>query len=531
MWFDRGESVVHRAGPRLPRCLAMSRTSSPSSAAGCPGSRGLGIGAAAATFLVALAALRLLWASRGWRLVHDAPIMHYVAWQILEGAAPYRDLFDMNLPGVYAAHVLVLATLGPGDLAFRLFDMVLLGLTGAGLWAALRSSGAWGGPAAAALFGLYHVAGGPWLAGQRELLLCALLAWSAAGAIALSGAPARIRPRLSGWPAVALGAAAWVKPHALLLAPLLAWWAGLLSPPEMRGRALAAVGGGLCLPGIALLTWLGWAGGLAAFADITLGYLIPLYGRLGRSDLLHEVAERDYGWIVLLGLLAWAGLGAAALALARRRGSLAVLATGLAYGAAHFWLQGRGWEYHFYPLALFAVAVGGAGLGASVASRRGSLTAMLLIALLVTAAALWTKGQRNLVPAWIEAKLTRVQRVSEGLRPLVSTGDTVQVLDTTDGGIHALLRLKVRQPSRFLYDFHLHHDVGHPYVRRLRAELIGALRARPPAAVVVFAQGWPTGGYERLAGFPELQEWLSTGYRLSEEGDGFRLYVRPVAPR
>ena len=43
---------------------------------------------------------RLLWLSRHWPLVHDAPIMHYLAWRISEGAVPYRDLFDMNFPGV-----------------------------------------------------------------------------------------------------------------------------------------------------------------------------------------------------------------------------------------------------------------------------------------------------------------------------------------------------------------------------------------------------------------------------------------------
>jgi hypothetical protein len=492
---------------------------------------GLQVGVAAAVLLVALAGLRLLWASRGWPLVHDATIMHYVAWRILEGATPYRDLFDMNFPAVYVAHIAVLASLGPGDLAFRLFDVALLGATSAGLWAALRSSGAWGGPSAAALFALYHVAGGPWLAGQRELLLCALLAWSAAGAIALPEASARARPRLAGWTGAALGLAMWVKPHAALLAPFLAGWAWLACPPGTRRRALAAVGVGLVLPGIALLVWIGWAGGLPAFADITLGYLIPLYSRLGRTDLLQELAGRDYGLVGLLGLLAWTGLGAVCLALARRRPALAVLATGLVYGAAHFWVQGRGWEYHFYPLALFAIAVGGAGLGASLATRRPAFTVTLIVALVVTAGALWTKGHRNLAPAWIEAKMARVARVSEALRPLVPAGHTVQVLDTTHGGIHALLRLKARQPSRFLYDFHFHHDVGHPYVGRLRKELMSALRARPPAAVVVFAVGWPAGGYERLAGFPELQDWLSTGYLLSEEGDGYRLYVGRAAPR
>jgi hypothetical protein len=256
-----------------------------------------------------------------------------------------------------------------------------------------------------------------------------------------------------------------------------------------------------------------------------LGYLIPLYSRLGRSDLVHEVALRDYGMGVLIGLALWASLGVAALVRTRRWRELGVLATGAAYGVAHFVVQGRGWEYHFYPLALFATALGGAGLGAAVADGRRALTVLLLLALAGTTGTLWTKGQHNLAPAWIAEKLARVGRVSAALRPVVSAGGTVQVLDTTEGGIHALLRLHARQPSRFLYDFHFHHDVGHPYVRRLRAELMDALRTRRPAAVVVFERGWPAGGYERVAAFPELQRWLLEGYRLAEEGDDYRLYV------
>jgi hypothetical protein len=479
--------------------------------------------------LVALAALRLLWESRKWPLVHDAPLMHYLAWRILEGAAPYRDIFDMNFPGVYLAHLLLLVTLGFGDLAFRAFDVGILLAAAAGLWAALRPSGAWGGPAAAALFTLYHVAGGSWLAGQRELLLCAFLGWAAAGAIASTRAGGPARTRRLGGAGLALGAAVWVKPHAIVLVPLLTFLAWRMSHGLARVHALAAVAAGIALPAAAVLAWLGWVGGLGAFTDITLGYLVPLYSRLGRTDLLRELVTRDYGITVLGGLLAWLGLGAVALARGRRWATFAVLATGLAYGGAHFWVQGRGWDYHFYPLALFATALGGAGLGAAVQDRRGLLTAMLAITLAATAGELWAKGQRNRAPAWIEAKMARVDRASTALRPLVSAGGLVQVLDTTEGGIHALLRLRVRQPSRFLYDFHFYHDVDHPYVRRLRAELMGALRARPPVAVLMFERGWPVGSYERLAGFPELRSWLSEGYRIAEEADGYRLYVGRAA--
>jgi hypothetical protein len=472
---------------------------------------------------VALAAVRLLWASRHWPLVHDAPLMHYVAWRILEGAVPYRDVFDMNFPGVYVAHMLVLRTLGAGDAAFRAFDLGLLAATGAGLWAALRSCGPWGGLSAAVLFALYHVAGGPWLAGQRELMLCAVLAWAAAAAIASAHATPARRVRWMGATAFLVGIAVWIKPHAALLAAALAVWAWR---GPMRARSLAAVLAGLALPGVAMLGWLGATGGLGAFSDITLGYLIPLYSRLGRNDLLHELAVRDYGGAVLAGLAIWAGLGVAALAIGRRRAALGVLGLGLAYGVLHFWIQGRGWEYHFYPLALFATALGAAGLGGATRDRRPLLATALVLALLFTAGALWTKGWINLAPDWIAAKLDRVDRLTAALRPIVEAGGTVQVLDTTEGGVHALLRLHARSPSRFLYDFHFQHDVDHAYVKRLRAELMRALRARPPAAVVVLRSGWPAGGYERLAGFAELQRWLAEGYGLMEEGDGFRLYRR-----
>jgi hypothetical protein len=478
--------------------------------------------AAIATAAVLVAALRLLWASRGWPLVHDAPLMHYVARRLAEGAVPYRDLFDMNFPAVYLAHRVALAALGPGDLAFRAFDLGILAVTAAGLVAGLRTLGPWGGEAAAGLFALYHVAGGAWLAGQRELLLCAALAWTAAGTLLALRAPAGRRPARLGLAALALGTAVWVKPHAAVLAPpLLALaWRG-----AARGRAVALVGAGLAAPGVAMLAWLAAAGGLGAFADIVLGYLVPLYGRLGRVALLPELASRDYGGAVLAGLAGWSALGAAALARPGRRGALAVLAAGLGYGLLHFWAQGRGWEYHFYPAALFAAALGGAGLAAAARDGRPALAVALALALLATTGALRMKGWRNLDAGWIREKSARVERLVERLRPVVAAGALVQVLDTTEGGIHALYVLGARQPTRFLYDFHFYHDVDHPYVRRLRTELLAGLRAHPPGAVVLFRAGWPSGGYERLASFPELAAWLRRDYRLREEEDGYRLYV------
>jgi len=60
----------------------------------------------------------------------------------------------------------------------------------------------------------------------------------------------------------------------------------------------------------------------------------------------------------------------------------------------------------------------------------------------------------------------------------------------------------LRQPTRFIYDFHFFHDVNDPRIRALRAELVAGLAAHPPAAVVVLERAGPSSGYERLATFP-----------------------------
>src|SRR5262245_16929659 len=93
--------------------------------------------------------------SLGWPLVHDGPLMHYVAARLLDGAVPYRDIFDMNWPGVYLAHALALIVLGRGDGAFRAFDLAILAGVAAGLVIALRPFGRRGAAAATALFWLY----------------------------------------------------------------------------------------------------------------------------------------------------------------------------------------------------------------------------------------------------------------------------------------------------------------------------------------------------------------------------------------
>jgi hypothetical protein len=479
-------------------------------------------GTACGVIATASAAGALAVGSRGWPLVHDGPLMHYVAQRLLAGAAPYRDLFDMNMPGVYLAHAAGLVLFGAGDGGFRAFDLAVLAATLLGLAAALSRFGGWAGPAGAALFALYHLAGGALNAGQRDLVLCAPLAWATA---ALVWHAATRRVVALGLAAGGLGTAACIKPHVLLVSPLLAilvWRCG----PGRRVAAAAAAVLGLAAPIAAVLGWVAVSGGLFAFVDVVTGYLLPLYSRVGRSGFLDAMGLYRYGLPALGGVGAWALVGLLTLASLRRlEPATGVLVAGLGYGMLHFVVQGKGWEYHLYPAVLFAVALGAAGLGTAIRTGRFVVGGLLVGILVLTAASLAVKGAGNLHAEWIAERVARARELADALRPLVSGGETVQVLDTTGGGIHALYLLGARQPTRFLYDFHFHHDVGAPYVRDLRAELLAGLAAHPPAAVVLFEHAWPAGGYERLDGFPELAAWLDTHYRVIRARDGYRLYA------
>jgi hypothetical protein len=472
----------------------------------------IGVGGAAVVWLG--------WRSVGWPLVHDAPLMHYVAWRIGEGAVPYRDIFDMNFPGVYLLHLFVVRVLGAGDLGWRGFDLGWLALTAAlgaafaARWGAIAAGGA------AVLLALYHLSGSAWQAGQRDFLLCPLLI---AGALGVARwAEARRRGALV-WGGLALGASLTIKPHTLLLTAALgvlialsAWRAG--------GGVIASLalftGGALVAP-VAVIGWLAAAGGLDAWRAIVIDYLVPLYTRLGRAS----------GWNVYRAEI-WLPIGAgavltaaSALASGRFGARRAVAALGVLYGITHFVGQGKGWEYHLYPLATFALLLLVAEVGPALARLRRPIALPLLLTVTLTIGLLADKAAGVSPAGWERDKADRARRLAEQLAPRLAPGETIQVLDTTVGGIHALLRLGVRQPTRFLYDFHFFHDTDHPAIQALRAELIRDLDARPPALIVAFEESWPSGGFERFETFPGLAARLAR-YDQVQAGPGYRVYAQ-----
>ena len=467
----------------------------------------------------------LTWHSRGWPLIHDAPLMHYIAWRISEGAVPYRDLFDMNFPGLYLLHLAALTLFGAGDVGWRAFDLVWLAGTSL---AAAALAAPWGRLAAAGaglFLAAYHLAAGAWQTGQRDFLLCPFLLLAALAVARWAERPGE-RSSLA-WGGLALGAGITVKPHAGLFAAALLVLVAVVARgngrPVGRGLAAAPVGifaAALVVPSLAVVVWLAAVGALPAWYEIVVHYLVPLYSRLGRPD-----RWTFYRWHVWVPIAAGVALSLGSALVGRRFSTRhAVVTVGLGYGVAHFFGQGKGWEYHLYPLAAFAAVALFSEMQRLV--EAGRLASLLLLACIVAAATLLgIKGVEASDAAWIAAKERRVSAVVADLTGRIAPEDFVQVLDTAEAGIHALLRLRAVQPTRFIYDFHFYHDVQTPTIQRLREELLAGFDAHPPKFVVLFERGWPAGGYERVDGFAGLRLRLSA-YRVDRRGDGYIVYAR-----
>lgn len=482
--------------------------------------RALGVVVVAAFGLLALVLVVL---SLHWPLIQDAPVMHYIAWRIGEGDVPYRDLYDINQPGVYVLHLALLRTLGAGDGAWRAFDLGWLALT-SGAVALLASR--WGAVAAAGAalaFAAYHVAGGAWQAGQRDFLLCVFLVAGAVGIVRW------LEHRGGAWSlaagGLALGAGIGVKPYAVLFAAALGVIVVVAGVRRRNAgealRAVAAYAAGVAIVPAALAIWLALAGGLRAWVDIIFGYALPVYGHLGRWA--PWLGHRWLGWVPL-GL---AAVGSLVAAVATRRADARhlVAAVGLVYGLVHYVGQSKGSEYHLYPLAAFVCVLVFSAFAPSFAPQRAWLAVPLGVMLAAALVLLTFKGLEASDAPWIWDKERRVRVLADDLRRGLQPGDTVQVLDVADGGLHALLRLGLRQPTRFVYDVFFFHEANRPVVRAIRAEFVAALEARPPRFIVLM-RGWPSGDYDRIRFFPALAELLARRYDVVVTREGHRLYAR-----
>src|SRR3972149_3678221 len=125
-----------------------------------------------AAFLIVQAAYSLQ-----WPIAHDeAPLFYEAFLMRAEGRVPYRDIFDFQMPGSFAAYFVLARLSGFNDLRIRILALLILAALLTITFLAMRPFGKTPALTAVLLFGLKYLQGGPSMSLQRDYLLLIFLA-------------------------------------------------------------------------------------------------------------------------------------------------------------------------------------------------------------------------------------------------------------------------------------------------------------------------------------------------------------------
>ena len=492
--------------------------------------------AALSLVLLACAAAFLI-SSWHWPLVGDAPLMHYVVFLMQHGFSPYRTILDLNQPGTYAVEAAVMALLGKGALAWRIFDLLLLALIAFAMAVICRPHGRFAALFAAVTFALIHGRDGLIQLGQRDLLMAALFASAYALLFTLLRSPRSRRYSLSLCAGLCLGAAASVKPDSLLLAPLLlpliAFTLHRRHRPFRLHLALACAG--VLLPLLASLLFLLNRHALHAFLALMF-QLAPYHASLWRPPsstlLLQSVSSVT---LPLFGL--WFPVFLIQQRWRQTEDQLLLL--GFLMGIFSFYVQGRGYPYHRYPSQVFLLLLAAIAFADALRpSTEHHASRIAKYGVKICAIAGLAFGSLILVPRSLEAVLHfswRTDTFDQALTAdLITLGSPalgtpvlnghVQCLDMAGGCITTLYHLQLVQSTGFLYDCYLYpaQPPAAPYLAerdRYRDAFRQALLLHPPSFFIVTSDecGPPDLLYGKLTRWPWLDTWLNANYRLAQE--------------
>jgi len=469
-----------------------------------------------------------------WRMMQDAPILHYGAFLMEEhGMVPYRDFFDTALPGSFLLHYLIILIGGPGESHFRWVDVIILGLLCFAIFRVMRRFGfvsAWVGFIS---FAYVYLAFGPAVSLQRDYLGALLVTASLCLVPRESECRQGMKPRYA-MIALIFSYAALIKPQFLMGAPVVFLLAFSMDARRswtwfFKMVGLAAVF--FLLPVVLVCGWLWHQDALDEFLFLILEY-VPLYqGQTGA----HVFIPADEWWPYLLrnslemyGLKPLFFLALAGCAAGLWRGRivrsrvLALISLFLLFSLYPV-ISGKFWDYHYLPFCLFACLAAAMIFydqpEAPVPPGPGRLFALVVFLGMLLWAVPASGAVRYVHEAWrfaappVSRNVERADFIAAWLDGHTAPEARIQTMSWVDSGVHGLLLSRSRVATRFMLDFHFYHHVDSPPIRQIRAEYIAALNAAPPDYFVIIPNRKRVRGTGTSDRFPELHAFVKNNYQ------------------
>jgi hypothetical protein len=484
--------------------------------------------------LILLAALLVVQAgySTKWPITHDeAPLFYEAFLMRAEGLVPYRDLFDFQMPGSFAAYSILGFLSGFDSFRIRILDLVILTTLLIITFLIMRRFGKTPAFAAAILFGLKYLQGGPSMALQREYLLLVFIAL----AVWIS-----MRDELTLKHRITLGLlfglAAVIKPHAAIgLIPILFFDISdmvqrlKLTLPNAAATSILPTAAGFLIPALAMTAWLGFTGALTPFISIAANYW-PLYSQVnGQMDVTVGAARISLllnQSLRLGGNALWLIPAAIGVYFNQNKKTYLLASLALCY-AIYPAFSGQFFPYHYIPFAYFVILLAALSFTRSV--EPSTFNHALLITFYLLLITLLLPSQtfiRQLEGKPIATSTDRAVEIARFLENNLQAGDTVQPLDWTGGTLLAMLEIQARIATPYVFDFYFYHHVSHPYIQSLRADFMNDLQTANPRFIIevtAIDKPWIAGpGTSRE--FPELREFLNKNYSVAIQKDDYTIY-------
>jgi len=457
--------------------------------------------------MLALVVIGLRWMTRHEPLDRDISAYAVIGREMLTGRVLYADLWDHKPPAIHMAFAAATAVAGPGVPAVLLVNLVFSLAAMAGLMVAGRQIGGSAGAVAAGVLWLLSGSDLGLQANQPnvELPMNACIAWALA--MALGG---RSQGTARGWmlPGAVVGIALLLKPVAA--APL-----GLLVAVDSveawrrQGLKTAATAAGMWLCGFALvvapiLVWFAIRAGFEPMWDALIQFNLA-YGHgsfIANIINLGKIGRHlPPASLTILGLMAVAGgVGLFRITPSNRYRILAVL-LGSAIAVAS---TGRFYPHYFQlllPPLILAAAAGFGWASTWVAPLRIAAAGVLLVMAVVEL------GNTRLSPEeWSRRKYGEVfideQRVAEDLRTRLAPSD-IFWQHAAQPGLYLLT--ETVPASGVVYDNPLLSSS--PIHEELARRVIADLTNNPPKLIVV----------RKNMRHPKVLRWIRANYRLTRD--------------
>jgi hypothetical protein len=465
-----------------------------------------------------------------WHWMWDTQVMHYIVLLLDHGKVPYKDIYDINMPGAYLTERWAIAIFGGGDLGWRFYEFTLLGsMTAAMIVIALPYD--WlAGLFSGVLFSLLYGSLGPFQAAQRDEVMTVLIFL---GYGFLFTAIRRSLPWLMLPFGLALGIAILIKPTvlpfaiALLLFPFFVLRRRAISPTSYLVFAVTGFAIALAI----LLEFLLPHHALGPFLFI-LRKFTAYYSTLAHPTLWVLIRRSLPKTVIIYALIA------AILAITnphRVTWEMWAIRLGFLFGAVSYFVQGKGYDYHRIAYLCFGLLWAGLEFTTAMKDqgwRRNLGLAGMAIAVLVmvpfNANKVRQRQDTNPAAEVLEQDLIRLG--GPGAQQLQGK---VQCLDLVGGCYSALFRLGLVQSTGFTGDLQFFGpDDGNvvPYYRNIFWNDIH----RDPPRVIILSNEWyqdSSYSFNKLNTWPAFRDYLNSAYTLEATQGPFALYGYPMVYR